>query len=119
MLPKHWSVIVLLFPLLLRAQEPTEFQRILQRLDQLERENRDLAQEVHALRAEIAGARAPVLATAEAPLDERVAVQEQRTAELAQTKVEAAQRMPVTLTGMVLFNSFLNGGANGGAEDPL
>jgi hypothetical protein len=128
MLPKRWPVIVLLFPMLLHAQEPTEFQRIMQRLDQLERENRDLAQKVHALRAEIAGARAtapgPVAAevpvnVSPAPIDERVAVQEQRTAELAQTKVEAAQRMPVTLTGMVLFNSFLNSGANGGAQDPL
>ncbi len=130
MLRKRWPVIVLLFPMLLHAQEPTEFQRIMQRLDQLERENRDLAQEVHALRAEIAGARAappgtgPVAAEApvnvsQAPLDERMAVQEQRSAELAQTKVEAAQRMPVTLTGMVLFNSFLNSGASGGAQDPL
>ena len=129
MLPKRWPVMVLLFPLLLRAQEPTEFQRIMQRLDQLERENRDLAQEVHALRAEIAGSRAPSpgpvaaeetpLNVSPAPIDERVAVLEQRTADLAQTKVEAAQRMPVTLTGMVLFNSFLNSGANGGAQDPL
>lgn len=126
MLPKHWPVIMLWFPLLLHAQQPTEFQRIMQRLDQLERENRDLADEVHALRAEIAGARPPAPAPPEtpinvsaAPIDERIAVQEQRTAELAQTKVEAAQRMPVTLTGMVLFNSFLNSGANGGAQDPL
>jgi hypothetical protein len=129
MLPKRWPVLLLLLPLLLRAQEPTEFQRIMQRLDQLERENRDLAQEVHALRAEIADARAPSPApvaagetpvnVSPAPIDERVAVQEQRTAELAQTKVEAAQRMPVTLTGMVLFNSYLNSGANGGAQNPL
>ena len=128
MLPKHWPVITLLFPLLVHAQEPTEFQRIMQRLDQLERENRSLADEVHALRAEIAGGRAasPGTVVAEAPvnvspapIDERMAVQEQHTAELAQTKVEAAQRMPVTLTGMVLFNSFLNSGANGGAQDPL
>ena len=81
----------------------------MQRLDQLERENRNLADEVHALRAEIAGARASAPGPVEeapvnvspAPIDERMAVQEQRTAELAQTKVEAAQRMPVTLTGMV------------------
>ena len=129
MLPKRWPWIVLLFPMLLHAQEPTEFQRIMQRLDQLERENRDLADEVHALRDEIAGARAdfaPGPETPEAPvnvspapIEERMAVQEQRTAELAQTKVEAAQRMPVTLTGMVLFNAFLNGGASGGAQDPL
>ena len=126
MLRKRWPMILLLFPMLLHSQEPTEFQRIMQRLDQLERENRNLADEVHTLRAEIAGARAATPVTAETPvnvspvpIDERVAVQEQRTAELAQVKVEAAQRMPVTLTGMVLFNSFLNSGASGGAQNPL
>ena len=48
-----------------------------------------------------------------------MAVLEQRTEELSQTKVEAAQRMPVTFAGMVLFNSFINGRANGGAQNPL
>jgi hypothetical protein len=57
MLPKTWPLILLLVPLLLPAQERSDFQQILQRLDQLERENRNLAGEVHALRAEIAGAR--------------------------------------------------------------
>jgi hypothetical protein len=141
MFPKHWPLIVALFPLLLPAQERGDFQLILQRLDQLEQENRNLADEVHALRAEIAGARlspaspAPAQAGAAAsgtpsstpeavnvsplPMDERVAVEEQRTEDLSQTKVEAAQRMPVTLQGMVLFNSFINGRANGGAQNPL
>ena len=133
--------MVALFPLLLPAQERGDFQQILQRLDQLERENRNLAEEVHALRTEIAGARLPAspappegnaIATgaplnappepvnvSPVPMDERVAVQEQRTEDLSQTKVEAAQRMPVTLAGMVLFNGFINGRASGGAQDPL
>lgn len=141
MFPKRWPLMVALFPLLLPAQERGDFQQILQRLDQLERENHNLADEVHALRAEIAGGRAPVsspaplaspaLAQASAaeegtpvnvspvPMEERVAVEEQRTEELSQTKVEAAQRMPITLAGMVLFNSFINGRAGGGAQDPL
>jgi len=42
------------------------------------------------------------------PLDQRVEIQERRINELAQTKVEAAQKFPVRLTGMLLFNSFLN-----------
>ena len=46
-------------------------------------------------------------------------IQERRSDELAQTKVEASQRFPVTLTGMALFNAFLNGRANGGQQDPL
>ncbi len=139
MLPKRWALTLALFPLFLPAQERGEFQQIIQRLDQLERENRNLTQEVHALRAEIAGARLPPAApdTAQAnataaappaetpvnvspvPIEERVSVLEQRTDELSQTKVEAAQRMPVTLTGMVLFNSFVNGRASGGAQDPV
>jgi hypothetical protein len=50
---------------------------------------------------------------------ERLDVQESRTAELAQSKVEASQKLPVSLTGMLLFNSFINGKYGGGAEDPL
>jgi hypothetical protein len=142
MFPKRWPLIVALFPLLLPAQERGDFQQILQRLDQLERENHTLAQEVHALRSEIAGVRLPAAgappsqgsdAAAEAPvntpstavnispvpMEERVAVLEQRTEEHSQTKIEAAQRMPVTLAGMVLFNGFVNGRASAGAQDPL
>ncbi len=136
-------------PGLLRAQaiqtgNKTDLQLILERLDKLEQENRDLATQVSALRSELAAARgatpsnppvtvaqaaspetpspeaaSPATQTASAPLDERVAVQEQRTAELEQTKVETAHRLPVTLTGMVLFNSYLNGRHSGGFEDPL
>ena len=142
MFPKRWLLIVALFPLLLPAQERGDFQQILQRLDQLEQENHNLAEEVHALRAEIAGARvspaSPTLTQASAapsgmpahvppepvnvssvPMEERVAVQERRTEDLAQAKVEAAQRMPITFAGMVLLNAFENGRASGGAQDPL
>jgi len=132
MFPKRWPLILALFPYLLSAQERGDFQQILRRLDQLEQENHNLAEEVHALRAEIAGSRVPsapaqseVAAAASpvnvspVPVEERVAVAEQRTEELSQSKVEAAQRMPVTLSGMVLFNSFINGRASGGAQDPL
>lgn len=141
--------LLMLFPGILAAQTPqggskTDLQLILERLDRLEQENRDLAAQVSALRSELAVARgtAPVnpaaapaeaapaqaqsaetpaagAASTQAPLDERVAVQEQRTAELEQTKVGAASRLPISLTGMVLFNSFLNGRSSGSAEDPL
>jgi hypothetical protein len=110
------------------AQDPSGMQQILQRLDRLEQENRTLSAEVGALRLELAAARGsnPVTPapagidepTAAVPLEERVAVEEQRTADQAQTKVEAAHRLPVTLTGMVLFNAFLNGRANGGQQNP-
>jgi hypothetical protein len=134
--PPYW--ILVLIPALLPGQQKTDLQQILERMDRLEQENRNLAAEVHALREEVKGSRAasPVnsspgqaadvdvaagapVNTERPPLEERVAIAEQRVQELAQTKVQSSQRLPVTLTGMVLFNAFLNGRANGGSQDPV
>src|SRR5450755_3999015 len=52
------------------------------------------------------------------PLEERVAVSESRVEELAQSKVEAAQRFPIRVTGMALFNGFLNSKGSGGQQYP-
>jgi hypothetical protein len=127
------KLIFCLFPTILLAQQKTDLQQVLDRLDRIEQENKDLAAEVRALRAELAAARAPTAAvqpTAPSesataatniqtpPLDEKLAVAESRIAEQAQTKVEASQKFPIVLTGMVLFNAYLNGRANGGAEYP-
>ena len=116
---------LLLAPPGVRAQEKTDLQQILQRLDRLEQENLKLADEVHALRTELAASRGqPVEGQStpppppEAPVEERVQVAEQRVADLSQEKVEASQRFPVSLTGMVLFNAFLNGKNAAGDEDP-
>lgn len=121
---------LLLAPPVTRAQEKTELQQILQRLDRLEQENHELADEVHALRTELAAARGnpteALPATAqtatakppEPPLGERVQVAEQRVDDLSQEKVEASQRFPISLAGMVLFNAFLNGKNTGGYENP-
>lgn len=116
------SFVFCLFPALLSAQQKSDLQQILDRLDRIEQENKTLTEEVHALRAELAAshaapAPAPAAATA-APIEERVAVAEQRIADQAQSKVEASQKLPITLTGMVLFNAWMNGRANGGAEYP-
>jgi hypothetical protein len=126
MLPNYRHLILLFGPLVLSAQEKSEFQQIIERLDRLEQENRSLSDEVRALRAELAahppGEPAAAVAgatTPSPPLEERAAIQERRTDELAQTKVEASQRFPVALTGMALFNAFLNGRASGGQQDPL
>jgi hypothetical protein len=120
----------------MQAQDKSELQQILQRLDRLEEENHQLAEEVHALRTELAAARAqpaggesaqaqpqPPATTAPqsgstAPPAEREQVTEQRVSDLSQEKVEASQRFPISLTGMMLFNSFLNGEHAGGAQDP-
>jgi len=121
-------------------RDKTDLQIVLDRLDRLEQENRDLAVEVRALRSELAASRnSPMNAPAAAPpvapsqeqsaagaspatppLDERVAVVEQRVEDQSQTKVESSQKFLLTLSGMTLFNAFLNGRAvgSGGTEDP-
>jgi hypothetical protein len=111
-----------LLPTLLSGQQKSDLQQILDRLDRIEQENKTLTDEVRALRAELAASRgtsppttAPPTA---APIEERVEVVEQRVADQAQTKVEASQKLPITLTGMVLFNAWMNGRATGGAEYP-
>ena len=133
---RHYGLLLTLcvvIPRVLAAQDQTGMQQILQRLDRLEQENRTLSAEVSALRSELAAARgsspaAPLASTQDptadeqavpVPLEERVAVEEQRTADQAQAKVEAAHRLPITLTGMVLFNAFMNGRASGGQQDPV
>jgi len=126
---RNIGFLVLFLPALLPAQQKSDLQQVLDRLDRIEQENKDLAEQVRALRAELAASRAPTPAPTPAPapteasapappLEEKVAVDEARIAEQAQTKVEASQKLPITLTGMLLFNAFLNGRANGGAEYP-
>src|ERR1019366_7761636 len=84
----------------------------------LERQNQSLAEEVRQLRQELAeaGGQPPKAAP---PLDEKVAVDESRVEELAQSKVEASQRFPIRVTGMALFNGFLNSKGSGGQQYPL
>ncbi len=98
------------------AQTSADIGAILQRLDRLEQQNRELAAEVRALRQELAAAHT---APAQAPtVEERLDVQDARIAEQQQTKVEASQRFPIRVTGMALFNTFLNSQFGGGAEYP-
>jgi hypothetical protein len=120
---------VLLFccPILLTAQTP-DLQNILERLDRLERENRELAREVQDLRGQLvavrgnasggAGSTSTSAAAAVADLNEKVEIQGARIEEQAQTKVEASQKFPIQIAGMALFNSFLNSRQNGGSEYP-
>ena len=57
-------------------------------------------------------------ASASTSTEEQVEIQGQRIEEQAQTKVEASQRFPIRLTGMALFNTFLNSRQNGGSDYP-
>ena len=123
---------------------PPDTAAILARLDRLERENRELAEEVKALRARLdgnspevagpvmpappsaSGVPAPTAAAdstgpAAAPqsLDDKVAIDQQRIEEMAQTKVESSEHFPIRLTGMMLFNAFLDSHQSGGLEYPV
>jgi hypothetical protein len=111
------------------AQTAPQVQEILSRLDQLERDNQSLLEEVRALRQEVStlrsqppGESSPGVSqssTPQAAAQDRQAVDENRIDELAQTKVEASQKFPIRITGMALFNASVNGRFNGDAENPL
>lgn len=121
-------VLAMLFAPFMAAQSAADSEmkdllaRISQRMDALEQQNRELTQEVKVLREELVKSKSGVPsqpdtnAATSAPegtapsLDERVGVVEQRTTEQAQTKVEASQKFPIKLTGMLLFNAFANTG---------
>jgi len=72
---------------------------VLARLEKLEAENRELKQEVKQLRELVEG---------KPSVPERLEIAERRIEEQASTKVEAASKFPVTLTGMALFQAFYN-----------
>src|ERR1022692_3172343 len=57
-------------------------------------------------------------AAVQATPEERLDIQERRIDEQAQTKVEASQRFPIRLTGMALFNTFLDSAQSGGVDYP-
>jgi hypothetical protein len=104
----------------LRAQSSPELREILDRLQKLEDANRELVQEVHALRTELASTHNPAPAapiSTNADTAEQMAVDKARLDELAQTKVEASQKMPLRITGTVLFNAYVNGRFNGSTEN--
>lgn len=115
---------------LAHAQNATDTQEILTRLDRLEKANEALMEQIRALRLELAARRGaePAAATedpatppntqAGETVDERLAVQQSRIDELAQTKVEASEKFPIRITGMALFNAYLNGRDNNNTENP-
>jgi predicted DNA-binding protein (UPF0251 family) len=116
----------------LNAQESPELKQVVDRLDRLEAQNRELMTEIKALRQQLAANQQPAplsdaatrteasaqIEPAAQPVAERVAVIEQRMADLDQSKIGSDHRLPVRLTGMLLFNTFLNGKGAGGADNP-
>jgi len=115
--------LLALVPSVMAAQsrEPADLERILHRLDVLEQQNRELLSEIRSLREQIASTSdAPTAASppVTTPLAERVGVAEQRIHDLAQDRIESDRHSPVQLTGMLLFNSYMNGKYGGGEQDP-
>jgi hypothetical protein len=107
-----------------QAPDPaSQMGKILQRLDQLEQTNQRLEQENQRLKQDLESVRKEVLSLQAAksgpPVEEKLDVQAQRIEDLTQTKVEAAQKFPVKLSGLVLMNTFLYGGHTGGEDLPL
>jgi hypothetical protein len=105
------------------SQSVPQVEQILNRLDQLEKDNQALLEEVRALRQQVSSLRAPLPESSTAPArqtaEDRQTVAENRIDELAQTKVEASERFPIRITGMALFNASVNGRFNGDSENPL
>ncbi len=98
------------------SAEDLDLPAILKRLEALEQDNRQLREELRKVQQELNVSRTQPAGAAN---EERAEVQERRTEELAQTKIEASQRMPISLTGMLLFNAFHNGKFSGTFQDPL
>ena len=113
---------------LAHAQSAPEMREILTRLDRLEKDNQALMEELRLLRQDLA-ARAGVSGggaqtsgqpapSSRETTDEQLTVQQNRIDELAQTKVEASEKFPVRITGMALFNAYVNGRNNNNTENP-
>ena len=110
-----------------RGQSAVDVQKIAERLDRLEKQNQDLQTEVQELRRQLDSSQQTTVAQSDQPtppdnsptVAERLDVQESRTEELAQSKVGTSQRMPVSLTGMILFNAFHNGAYGGPLQVPV
>jgi hypothetical protein len=113
-------LIALAIPSRILSQTTPDLQKVMERLDKLEKQNQELLTEIQQLRKELSGGAAVAdTGPPKAPVEERLAVQESRTADLAQSKIETSQRIPVSLTGMLLFNAFRNGRYGGTLQDPV
>jgi len=106
--------------------------QILQRLDALEHQNEKLVEEVHALKQQLAASNGQTAVTPgvsqsgvsqaaaseagaapeQSSVQDEVSINQRRIEEQAQTKVEASQKFPIRLDGMLLFNAFANTGSS-------
>ena len=109
-----WKLLPKLLPILIpgivsAAQTAPSLQEIVARLERLEQENATLREEIKQLKTRMPETGA---------VEERLEIQERRTEEQAQTKVEASQRFPIRVSGMAVINSYLNSRLNSGNDNP-
>jgi hypothetical protein len=107
-----------------RAQNAEMLERFAQRMELLERQNSELQEQARLLRTELetvkrSAQEAPAPAARVEALEEEVQLQAGRLAEQDQIKVQGVNRTPLRLTGVVLFNSFLNGRHGAGTDYPF
>jgi predicted XRE-type DNA-binding protein len=88
--------------------------RVVRRLDQLETENTRLKSELTELRKLVND-----LQSSQSKAVDQLEVQTQRVSDMAQSKVEAGQKLPLKLSGLVLMNAYRYNGSIGEAELPL
>src|SRR5580693_3754106 len=92
-----------------------------QQLEQSQRQIQQLQEELVQVRKELNSSKAPLSASSSQPdppaavtadaLQERVEALEAQVKLHDQTKVESASKYPLRLTGLILFNSFINRGS--------
>jgi hypothetical protein len=94
------------------------------RLERLERQNAELVEEVRQLQAQLSALKGtaspasapsqPAVGTPAATTEDALAIQQARIDEQAQSKVEAAHKLPLRITGMALFSAFYDTHADAG-----
>jgi len=95
----------------LSAQPAPDSSQIMERLERLEQQNAKLTEEVRQLRTELdslqgRNAPSPPSPAPPAATEDALAIQQARIDEQAQSKVEAAHKLPLRISGMALFNAF-------------
>src|SRR5262249_52737498 len=95
--------------------QQANLEQILQQLTQLQQDNQRLTREIENLKQQVLELKAKPAASVEEKLD----VVSQRVEDLAQSEVEADEKLPRRLSGLVLMNTYWYAGHTGGAELPM
>jgi hypothetical protein len=96
--------------------QQAQLDQILQKVNDLQTENQRLNREIETLKQQVQELRLPA---SSAPVEEKLDVVAQRVEDLADAKIETAERFGLKLSGLVLMNTYLYAGRIGAAELPL